>query len=184
MKDKWILKWQITRFGTSDEYDSFEEAKTVFRDKIAREIDFDNYFELIEEELESQENGEKIAGFLTNFFENSLEAEDVIEAEIDGEFEATFNANGFEMKESESYGQQIYPTIESNFIFMDDPEKEYHFYFNDIYNPNGIDYDFDGYDYELILRKKTKEDYMEWVGIHNEDGTTTWIQKLPDDFEE
>ncbi|MBR5280516.1 MAG: hypothetical protein IKU26_06090 [Clostridia bacterium] len=158
MKDKWILKWQITRFGTSDEYDSFEEAKAVFRNKIAREIEFGNYLDVIVENLETQDNGEKIADFLTKFFGNSLEAEDVVEGKITGEFEASFNADGFAMKESESYRQQVYPTIETNFIFMDDPEKEYRFYFNDPYNCNGIDYDFDGYDYELILRKKTKED--------------------------
>ena len=129
MKDCWILEWQITRFGTRDEYDSFEEAKNVFRDKIAREIKIENYFDSIEEELELHEDGEKIANFLTKFFENSLEAEDVVEAEIEGDFEGSINADAFEMKESENYGQQIFPTIQSNFIFMDDPEKKILFLF-------------------------------------------------------
>ena len=184
MKDKWILSWQITRYGTSDEYDSFEEARTAFRNKIAREISFDDYLDHMEDGLDSNVDGEKVANFLTKFFENTLETADVVETEIQGDFEAVFSTDSFEMKESETYGCQTYPIIESNFIFMDDPEKEYHFYFNDPYNPNGVDYDFDGYDYNLTLRKKTKEDYMEWTEVDNGDGTTSWRRKLPDDFEE
>ena len=184
MKDKWILNWQITRYGTSNEYDSFEEAKNALRTKIAREIDFKNYLEHMEDELDSSDCGEAIANFLTKFFNNTLEENDVIETSFDGNFNSSFNADGFEMKESEFYGQQIYPTIESNFVFMNDPEKRYHFYFNDPYNANGIDPDFDGYDYEITLRKKTKEDYMEWVEVEKEDGSISFIQKLPDDFEE
>lgn len=184
MKDKWILKWQITRYGASDEYDSFEEAKNSFRTKISREIDFEEYLDHMQDELDMAYNGEEIANFLLKFFDNTLEENDVVQAEFEGDFEATINEDGFSVQESENYGQQTYPTINSNFIFMNDPEKQYSFYFNDPYNVNGIDPDFDGYDYEITLRKKTKEDYMEWVEIENEDGTTSWTQKLPDDFEE
>ena len=49
---KWIVDWQITRYGTKDEYDSFEEAKKAFRTKIAREIDIENYT-LTDKQVES-----------------------------------------------------------------------------------------------------------------------------------
>lgn len=184
MKDSWILDWHITRYGTSDEYDSFEEAKNAFRSKIAREIGFEYYLDHMNNELASSDNGEEIANFLTNFFDNTLEEQDVIETSFEGGFNATFNADGFKIKESELYGLQTFPTIESNFVFMNDCEKQYRFYFNDPYNFNGIDPEFDGYDYEITLRKKTKEDYMEWVTVEDEDGSSILIQKLPDDFEE
>lgn len=151
---KWIVDWQITRYGTKDEYDSFEEAKKAFRTKIAREIDIEDYLDHMQGELDMASNGEEISNFLIKFFSNELEEDDMIETEFHGDFDCYFNAEGFELKESEDYGQQTYPTIESNFITMDDPEKTYHFYFNDPYNCNGIDLIFDGYDYEITLRKK------------------------------
>jgi hypothetical protein len=185
MKDKWMLTWRITRYGATDEYDSFEEAKEVFRKKIAREIPFDDCFDsIIEEQLDDSENGEEIAKFLTGFFHNTVNREDVIETEFDGEFEADIKSDSFKMKESESFGEKIYPTIESNFVFMDDPAKEYNFYYSDPYDPDICSFDFDGYDYEIILRKKTKEDYMEWVEVANDDGTVSYVRKLPDGFEE
>ncbi len=155
MKEKWILDWRITRFRDRMEFDTFEEARDVFRNKIAREIDVPEYLDFLSEELETAVDGEQIAEFLSRFFRNELTEEHLIETDFFGEFEATFSREGFKMAESEYCDLQSYPTIESNFVMMEDPERAYHFYFVDPYDTDGVNPDFCGYDYELNLRKET-----------------------------
>ena len=156
--EKWKLRWSIACFGDEEEFDTFEEAKSVFRKKISREVS-DEWFDVLdslEDDLEEETDGEEIMNFLKKFADNELEESDVIETEYHGNFHLTINADGIDMAEDENYGQQVYPTISSNFIFMDDPNKVYRFEFIDYY-----DYDlapgteFNGYGYCIILEKVT-----------------------------
>ncbi len=155
---KWKLIWCIARFGDEEEFDTFEEAKSVFRKKISREVsdEWEEIFDFLEKELEEETDGEEIMNFLKKFADNELEESDVIETEYHGKFHLTINADGIDMAEDEDYGQQVYPTISSNFIFMDDPNIFYHFTFIDYYDPDlmpGTEYN--GYGYFITLNKVT-----------------------------
>ena len=156
--DKWKLRWSIAYFGDEEEFDTFEEAKSVFRKKISRELrdELEEIFEILEKDLEEETDGEEIMNFLKKFVDNELEESDVIETEYHGKFHLTINADGIDMAEDEDYGQQVYPTIESNFIFMDDPNKVYAFVFHDYYDPNLIPgTEYNGYQYYIRLEKVT-----------------------------
>lgn len=156
--EKWKLSWRIAYFGDEEEFDTFEEAKSVFRKKISREVrdEWNDVFDDLEDALEEEADGEEILNFLKKFADNELEKSDVIETEYHGDFHLTINADGIDMAEDEDYGQQVYPTMSSDFIFTDDPNKVYNFRFIDYYDPNldpGTDYN--GYGYYISLEKVT-----------------------------
>ncbi len=156
--EKWKLIWSIAYFGDKEEFDTFEEAKSVFRKKISREVssEWNEIFDILENKFEEETDGEEIMDFLEKFSDNELEESDVIETEYHGDFHLTINDDGIDMAEDENYGQQVYPTISSNFIFMDDPNKVYEFVFHDYYDPNldpGTEYN--GYQYWIRLEKVT-----------------------------
>lgn len=158
MQDKWILEWQITRYGAKEEYDSFEEAKAAFQKKLATEIDLPEYFEVMDEQFDTLLDGEEVKTFLEKFFKEGLTEDDLIETDIFCEFEGHIDHNSIYLDEAEFCGQQIYPRIESNFTVMNDPDKMHRFLFIDPYCVDGIQ-DFGGYSYLLMLRKKRKDEY-------------------------
>lgn len=153
--DKWKLTWQITKYGDEELFDSFEEAKAAFRNKISREIDFSDSEDSFADELEEEENGEEIMNFLEKFMKNEDEESDYVEGDYEGDFTLSINQFGINIEEDESYGEQVYPTITSNFIQMDDPNKEYRFEYIDYYDPNKSEPDpeFSGFGYHLYLKK-------------------------------
>lgn len=155
---KWKLSWDIARFGDDEEFDTFEEAKSVFRKKISREVreEWEHLFYALEDNLKDFRYGEKIMNFLKKFADNELEESDVIEIGLIDDFFLTINADGIDMTDNEVFEQNVYPTIFSNFIFMDDPNKGYRFEFIDYYDPHLVPRkNFKGYGYYIRLAKVT-----------------------------
>ena len=78
--EKWKLSWVIARFGDEEEFDTFEEAKSVFRKKISREVsdEWEETFDSLEDDLEEETDGEEIMNFLKKFADNELEESDAL----------------------------------------------------------------------------------------------------------
>ena len=142
---KWKVGWTINSdWGESSDFDSetfdnFDSAKAKFYEKMGEvcEIFFENSSEgCVRYHLDEEgEDGEAIVQYIKDFFCGNLTQEDSLVVDFSGDFNLCINKRGIDMEESASCCcLNIYPTIQTDFLTVDDEDKNYTLYFYDPYD--------------------------------------------------
>ena len=142
---KWKVGWTINSdWGESSDFDSetfdnFDSAKAKFYEKMGEvcEIFFENRSEgCVRYHLDEEgEDGEAIVQYIKDFFCGSLTQEDSLIVDFGGDFNLCINKEGIDMEESANCCcLNIYPTIQTDFLTVDDEDKNYSLYVYDPYD--------------------------------------------------
>ena len=135
---KWKVRWtinyswgEISDFD-SETFDNFDSAKAKFYEKMGEvcEIFFENSSEgCVRYHLDEEgEDGEAIVQYIKDFFRGNLTQEDSLVVDFGGDFNLCINKEGIDMEESADYCLNIYPTIQTDFLTVDDEDKKYTLY--------------------------------------------------------
>ena len=142
---KWKVRWSIIHaWGESSDFDSeifdnFDSAKAKFYEKMG-EVYEDFFLEcedMVCEYLdEDGEDGEAIVQYIKDFFCGNLTQEDSLVVDFGGDFNLCINKKGIDMEESADYRSNIFLTIKTDFLTVDDEDKNYTLY---VYDPFDAD---------------------------------------------
>ena len=130
---KWKVRWTIKASDFDGEtFDNFDSAKAKFYEKMEKVYnDFclepDN---MVREELDKDgEDGEAIAQYIDDFFRGNLTQEDSLVVDYSSnDFNLCINKEGIDMAESVNCCFNIYPTIQTDFLTVDDEDENYSLY--------------------------------------------------------
>ena len=143
---KWKVRWtinyswgEISDFD-SETFDNFDSAKAKFYEKMEGGVCdsfFWNYKSAVREDLdEDGEDGEAIVQYIKDFFCGNLTQEDSLVVDYSGEdFNLCINKEGINMEESANCCLDEFLTIQTDFLTVDDEDKDYSVYVA-IYNPS------------------------------------------------
>lgn len=192
MQDIWLLTWCFEGWKGEANFVSFAEAKKTMREMIRDKIDFMEYTDVIYSDQEESSPRYQIGKYIENFFLDisfPQRKEDILVAEYaDDEWQASLTADSIQSSEMESWCQEVYATIRTDFVLMEDPDKCYNFYLMDPYNPEGIGL-VEGTEYTISLRRATDEDgeFTDWgakiIGTVREDGVVIVPREEFEDWE-
>ena len=141
---KWKVRWNINYdWGESSDFDSetfdnFDSAKAKFYEKMEGGVCdsfFWNYESAVREDLdEDGEDGEAIVQYIKDFFCGNLTQEDSLVVDYSGEgFNLCINKEGIDTEEAEDYCLDVFLTIQTDFLTVDDEDKKYTLYVYDPY---------------------------------------------------
>ena len=142
---KWKVRWTINsdwgQFSDFDAetFDNFDSAKAKFYEKMGEvcEIFFENSSEnVIRYHLDEEgEDGEAIVQYINDFFCGNLTQEDSLVVDYSGEgFNLCINKEGIDTEEAEDYFLNVFLTIQTDFLTVDDEDKNYSLYVYDPYD--------------------------------------------------
>ena len=141
---KWKVRWtinyswgEISDFD-SETFDNFDSAKAKFYDKMEGGVCdsfFWNYESAVREDLdEDGEDGEAIVQYIKDFFCGNLTQEDSLVVDYSGEdFNLCINKEGIDMEKSAN-ALDTFLTIQTDFLTVDDEDKDYTLYVYDPYD--------------------------------------------------
>ena len=156
---KWKVRWNINYdWGESSDFDSetfdnFDSAKAKFYEKMEEvcEIFFWYSEDSMRDHLNAEgEDGEAIVHYIEDFFCGNLTQEDSLVVDFGCEFNLCINKRGIDMEESAHYGGNIFLTIQTDFLTVDDEDKNYTLY---VYDPYDADEGVNCGEARVILEK-------------------------------
>ena len=141
---KWKVRWNINYdWGElsdfdSETFDNIDSAKAKFYEKMEEvcEIFFWNHEDMVRDDLdEDGEDGEAIVQYMRDFFCGNLTQEDSLVVDYSGEgFNLCINKEGINTEEAEDYCLNVFLTIQTDFLTVDDEDKNYSLYVYDPYD--------------------------------------------------
>ena len=136
---KWKVRWTIEASDFDAEtFDNFDSAKAKFYEKMEEgcEFLFGNYEDIVRYDLdEAGEDGEEIVQYIYDFFCGNLTQEDSLVVDYSGEgFNLCINKEGIDTEEAEDYCLNVFLTIQTDFLTVDDEDKNYSLYVYDPYD--------------------------------------------------
>ena len=141
---KWKVRWNINYdWGESSDFDSetfdnFDSAKAKFYEKMEEVYEdfFLNCEDGVRDDLdEDGEDGEAIVQYMRDFFHGNLTQEDSLVVDYSGRgFNLCINKGGIDMEEAEDYCLNVFLTIQTDFLTVDDEDKNYTLYIYDPYD--------------------------------------------------
>ena len=141
--NKWKVRWSIIHdWGESSDFDvetfdNFDSAKAKFYEKMGEvcEIFFEENEDVIRDHLDEEgEDGEAIVQYIEDIFRGNLTQEDSLVVDFGGDFNLCINKKGIDMEESADYCSNIFLTIKTDFLTVDDEDKNYTLYVYDPYD--------------------------------------------------
>ena len=157
---KWKVRWNINYdWGESSDFDAetfdnFDSAKAKFYKKMGevRKRFFEDCEDMVRKDLDKDgEDGKAIVKYINHFFRGKLTQEDSLVVDYSGEgFNLCINKEGIDMEEAEDYCLNVYLTIQTDFLTVDDEDKNYSLY---IYDPYDADEGEHCGDARVVLEK-------------------------------
>lgn len=140
---KWKVRWSISDFWwdfsnfDAETFDNFDSAKAKFYEKMGEvcEMFFEEHVDMVRDDLdEDGEDGEAIVQYMRDFFHGNLTQEDSLVVDYSGEdFNLCINKEGIEMEDAAN-AFDIFLTIQTDFLTVDDEDKNYTLYVYDPYD--------------------------------------------------
>ena len=134
---KWKVRWTINytwgQFSDFDAetFDNFDSAKAKFYEKMGEvcEMFFEEHVDMVRDDLdEDGEDGEAIVQYINDFFCGNLTQEDSLVVDYSGEdFNLCINKGGIDMEQSAN-ALDIFLTIQTDFLTVDDEDENYSLY--------------------------------------------------------
>ena len=143
---KWKVRWSISHYCgdfsnfDAETFDNFDSAKAKFYEKmeeVCKDFFWDTEYDVcVREDLdEDGEDGEAIVQYINDFFCGNLTQEDSLVVDYSGEgFNLCINKEGIDTEEAEDYCLNVFLTIQTDFLTVDDEDKNYSLYVYDPYD--------------------------------------------------
>ena len=130
---KWKVRWTIDTWDFDGEtFDNFDSAKAKFYEKMKKV--YNDFFvdckDMVREELDKDgEDGKAIVKYINHFFRGNLTQEDSLVVDYSSrDFNLCINKEGIDMAESANCCLYFYPTIQTDFLTVDDEDENYSLY--------------------------------------------------------
>ena len=136
---KWKVRWSISHYCgdfsnfDAETFDNFDSAKAKFYEKmeeVCKDFFWDTEYDVsVREDLdEDGEDGEAIVQYINDFFCGNLTQEDSLVVDYSGEdFNLCINKGGIDMEQSAN-ALDIFLTIQTDFLTVDDEDENYSLY--------------------------------------------------------
>ena len=121
----------------AETFDNFDSAKAKFYEKMGevRKSFFWDCEDMVRDHLDKDgEDGKAIVKYINNFFRGNLTQEDSLVVDYGGDFNLCINKEGINMEEAEDYLLNVFLTIQTDFLTVDDEDKNYSLYVYDPYD--------------------------------------------------